>query len=756
MVNGPLRSDECPELGPGWEILTYARKASARGNSISGNYYKIYVAPDGTRLKSMVQAQAHIAGELCVQCRGDCEPGNEILLCDTKGCKAAWHQQCLPEPLLEVPEGDWYCPRCVQRMELEVASQELGDDCSGVPWSADRAALGEDANMQPPCYYCATGQEPVEGYVFPKRYSFDAAGSGGGGDGDWVEGGSGAIGGGSGGSGRLSGDGGSGGGNGTGSASLALPPPSSTEALALQARVNATVHAAAVFAAVSPHRDREVPMQLQPHEAMRPACIIEGCQGTAEVAGSADNYVRCSACGHAWQSAWWFRFLTDPPPAPPPNQGSPKKRTRLFRADLAGGGGGGSGSGGGGCWGDGSEDATEGGTSNAAGEEDERDGGDVSKLASPKKEKKKPGRKPKSPKAPASGEGRCSEGGEGGENEGEGSGEAGPSAEAAAAAKAELEAEKRKRRLQRAKERRAERKRQRQEQRQADDEERAEESSEDEDEEKDVVDEGEAAAAAAEKLRQEKEAARLAAAERKANFEDCGTCVMCLDKKKFGGPGVKKKPCVQPVPKSNAAATTALATPIDSTAAPPKKKIKQADAVADDRHSIAKSSSKSCAPAGSVKIDVDDDDDFDLTGGKAKKSSKPVAKPAAVKSEASPQPPAGKLADAMFKSESPKPAIANPDATKPGATKPAAAAAKLPSVKPACSKPFPNARESPRLAEVSATAAAAQAASNAAGGINGNGNGNGKKKLPRDLAALADTNKPGPAWPAQDRESMRP
>ena len=216
---------------------------------------------------------------------------------------------------------------------------------------------------------------------------------------------------------------------------------------------------------------------------------------------------------------------------------------------------------------------------------------------------------------------------------------------------------------------------------------------------------------------------------------------MCLDKKKFGGPESRRSPVCSLRPSPTLPRRRLWRRLL---IAPPRLPKRSAGCAADDRHSIAKSSSKSCAPAGSVKIDVDDDDDFDLTGGKAKKSSKPVAKPAAVKSEASPQPPAGKLADAMFKSESPKPAVANPDATKPGATKPAAAAAKLPSVKPACSKPFPNARESPRLAEVSATAAAAQAASNAAGGINGNGNGNGKKKLPRDLAALVDTNKPGP------------
>ena len=35
-----------------------------------------------------------------------------MLLCEGKGCGAAWHMGCLPEPLDQIPEGDWYCPDC--------------------------------------------------------------------------------------------------------------------------------------------------------------------------------------------------------------------------------------------------------------------------------------------------------------------------------------------------------------------------------------------------------------------------------------------------------------------------------------------------------------------------------------------------------------------------------------------------------------------------------------------------------------------
>ena len=35
-----------------------------------------------------------------------------MLLCEGKGCGAAWHMGCLPKPLDQIPEGDWYCPDC--------------------------------------------------------------------------------------------------------------------------------------------------------------------------------------------------------------------------------------------------------------------------------------------------------------------------------------------------------------------------------------------------------------------------------------------------------------------------------------------------------------------------------------------------------------------------------------------------------------------------------------------------------------------
>ncbi|KAJ0405029.1 hypothetical protein ATCC90586_004768 [Pythium insidiosum] len=52
------------------------------------------------------------AGTGCVVCGLD-QDANKILLCD--GCDAEYHIYCLVPPLHEIPEGDFYCKRCVQQ-----------------------------------------------------------------------------------------------------------------------------------------------------------------------------------------------------------------------------------------------------------------------------------------------------------------------------------------------------------------------------------------------------------------------------------------------------------------------------------------------------------------------------------------------------------------------------------------------------------------------------------------------------------------
>ena len=48
---------------------------------------------------------------------------------------------------------------------------------------------------------------------------------------------------------------------------------------------------------------------------------------------------------------------------------------------------------------------------------------------------------------------------------------------------------------------------------------------------------------------------------RDALVEDCGECTNCLDKRKFGGPGLKKQKCKAPVPAGARAVSSAAASP---------------------------------------------------------------------------------------------------------------------------------------------------------------------------------------------------
>ena len=49
-------------------------------------------------------------GLACTRCR-HADGEDSMLLCD--GCGAGWHLQCLTPALAAVPDGDWFCPRCI-------------------------------------------------------------------------------------------------------------------------------------------------------------------------------------------------------------------------------------------------------------------------------------------------------------------------------------------------------------------------------------------------------------------------------------------------------------------------------------------------------------------------------------------------------------------------------------------------------------------------------------------------------------------
>lgn len=62
------------------------------------------------REKKLTYDNDPLAKYICLNCsRGDSE--ETMLLCD--GCDDSYHTFCLVPPLLEVPKGDWRCPKCV-------------------------------------------------------------------------------------------------------------------------------------------------------------------------------------------------------------------------------------------------------------------------------------------------------------------------------------------------------------------------------------------------------------------------------------------------------------------------------------------------------------------------------------------------------------------------------------------------------------------------------------------------------------------
>ena len=70
-------------------------------------------ATAAARLQVLYAQNENSDQAVCFTCgSGDEVVGNEILLCDGAGCRAAYHLRCLERPLFSVPEGDWLCPAC--------------------------------------------------------------------------------------------------------------------------------------------------------------------------------------------------------------------------------------------------------------------------------------------------------------------------------------------------------------------------------------------------------------------------------------------------------------------------------------------------------------------------------------------------------------------------------------------------------------------------------------------------------------------
>lgn len=84
--------------------------------------------------------------DLVCQVCGKGKPSSTMLICDKEGCETGWHMSCLPEPITEMPDEGWLCPRCT--------------DGSQGGAGADAREEGED--QEEPSSSRTDGDEPYE------------------------------------------------------------------------------------------------------------------------------------------------------------------------------------------------------------------------------------------------------------------------------------------------------------------------------------------------------------------------------------------------------------------------------------------------------------------------------------------------------------------------------------------------------------------------------------------------------------------
>lgn len=91
------------------------------------------------------------ACEVCSSTDAD-EGANFMLLCDTANCPYGYHGRCLEAPLLEAPQGDWFCPHCRQRaaaaVDAEAAARARAAAVAAAAAAAGQCTVAEPALEQ--------------------------------------------------------------------------------------------------------------------------------------------------------------------------------------------------------------------------------------------------------------------------------------------------------------------------------------------------------------------------------------------------------------------------------------------------------------------------------------------------------------------------------------------------------------------------------------------------------------------------------
>lgn len=98
-------------------IKEIKRELQERGSSLVGLIERSEFVDALVAARFYADPSAHVVCKTCGS--GEDADGNEILLCDERGCSAAHHMRCLLTPLHAVPPGEWFCPDCASRTPQE-------------------------------------------------------------------------------------------------------------------------------------------------------------------------------------------------------------------------------------------------------------------------------------------------------------------------------------------------------------------------------------------------------------------------------------------------------------------------------------------------------------------------------------------------------------------------------------------------------------------------------------------------------------
>lgn len=105
-----------------------------------------------------------LAKYICLICHGG-EHEEKMLLCD--GCDDSCHTYCLIPPLVEIPKGDWLCPKCIVE-EVQRPMEAFGFEQAAREYTVDE--FGQFADKFKSDYFGSSSPRTVDTRVVEKEF----------------------------------------------------------------------------------------------------------------------------------------------------------------------------------------------------------------------------------------------------------------------------------------------------------------------------------------------------------------------------------------------------------------------------------------------------------------------------------------------------------------------------------------------------------------------------------------------------------